>query len=270
MTDVANKYFISQSALSNSLLRLEKELGVRIFDRVGRNLVLNEYGRVYLAHIKTALTAIDEGNRALESLNRTRQQKVSVAMSTTLHFGNLISRFLQQYPQFTFSQHKYSLGEGGTPLDVDYIIAGADDLPSTDFESMIFREDRIWLCVPPGNPLSQKDSIYLIEAKDETFINPPESASFTRFLNDMFKQAGFSPNILTECDLTIQDRLLKQNRGVLLYPDAIAQSGFFDYGTHILIKDDFAIRRHCLYWAKNRALSQAAKAFREFLLSESK
>lgn len=267
MTDVASRHFVSQSALSNSLLRMENELGTRIFDRVGRNLVLNESGRVYLSHIETALKAIEEGKHALEVLKGTRQQTVSVAMSTTLHFGDLVSRFLQLHPQFSFNQHRYSPDESECPLDVDFIIASDDD-PSPDrMECAVFREDRIWLRVPPGNPLAQRESIRLIEAKGEKFINPPKTASFAHFTEKLFELAGFKPNIIAECDPDMQQRLLRRDMGVILLPGTVVQSNFFSYGTDILIEDDFATRRHCLYWSKDRPLTPAAEAFRSFLLS---
>ena len=49
ITATARELYISQTALSNMLSGLEKELGVRLFDRVGRSIRLNEAGRVYLS-----------------------------------------------------------------------------------------------------------------------------------------------------------------------------------------------------------------------------
>lgn len=61
MTRVAEKHFVSQTALSNALSRMEEELNVPLFTRSGRSLILNEYGAIFLQYTNTILAALDDG-----------------------------------------------------------------------------------------------------------------------------------------------------------------------------------------------------------------
>ncbi len=67
LTKCAEEFYISQSTLSNSLARLEADLNVQLFDRVGRNLVLNNYGKIYLEYAEAAIKALEDGKHALTS-----------------------------------------------------------------------------------------------------------------------------------------------------------------------------------------------------------
>src|SRR5262245_23909416 len=53
-TAAANRLTLSQPALSRSIARLEHELGVPLFDREGRSVRLNRYGKAFLAHVERA------------------------------------------------------------------------------------------------------------------------------------------------------------------------------------------------------------------------
>lgn len=60
-TKAAEDLYISSSALSRAIISLEKELGVELFDRDGRNIKLNRYGRVFFDYAVQAVEKIDAG-----------------------------------------------------------------------------------------------------------------------------------------------------------------------------------------------------------------
>ena len=77
MSAAARVLHISQPALSRSLGRLETELGLQLFDRAGRRLVLNDVGRVALEHARQLLRDEQAMRGALEDLaRRTRALRV--------------------------------------------------------------------------------------------------------------------------------------------------------------------------------------------------
>ena len=51
LTQTAERLYITQTTLSNTIINLEKQLGVKLFDRVGRNLQLNAVGQLYLKYV---------------------------------------------------------------------------------------------------------------------------------------------------------------------------------------------------------------------------
>src|SRR5258708_4956401 len=65
VTRAAEKLFVSQSAVSRAVTQLEEELGVPLFYRQGRAVVLSPYGRLFLEHVSRALNALESGKRLL-------------------------------------------------------------------------------------------------------------------------------------------------------------------------------------------------------------
>ena len=69
VTRTAEKLFVSQSAISRAVTQLEGELGVPLFYRQGRAVVLSPYGRLFLEHVTQALS-IYEKRKAVAQRNR--------------------------------------------------------------------------------------------------------------------------------------------------------------------------------------------------------
>ena len=61
------KLHVSPSAISAGIRSLEQELGVQLFDRVGRNMRLSEYGKQFLPYVEQAFAALDHGVEALQT-----------------------------------------------------------------------------------------------------------------------------------------------------------------------------------------------------------
>ena len=59
ITRAAEYYHIPQPAMSQTIARLEKELGIRLFDRKNGRLFLNDKGRIFLASVEKALDELD-------------------------------------------------------------------------------------------------------------------------------------------------------------------------------------------------------------------
>ena len=79
LTRTAEQLYITQTTLSNTIKNLESQLGVKLFDRTGRTIQLNEAGKIYLAYVNEALQALDNAAVALEDHKQGKQQAVAVA-----------------------------------------------------------------------------------------------------------------------------------------------------------------------------------------------
>lgn len=65
ITKAAKLLSISQPALSRSIARLEDELGVQLFDRKGRNIYLNRYGKMFLHRVEQSIKQIELGKQEI-------------------------------------------------------------------------------------------------------------------------------------------------------------------------------------------------------------
>ena len=78
VTRTAEKLFVSQSAISRAVTQLEGELGVPLFYRQGRAVVLSPYGRLFLERVTQALSILENGKRLLSE--QTGEESGSVSL----------------------------------------------------------------------------------------------------------------------------------------------------------------------------------------------
>src|SRR5690606_28824085 len=97
-TKTAEHYMIPQSAVSKTIRKLEKELGCDLFTRHGKNISLNENGKLFLEKIDIALTNIDT---AVEELNDPKLKTIGIHIQSGIHFiSDLVSAFEKAYPDY--------------------------------------------------------------------------------------------------------------------------------------------------------------------------
>ncbi len=270
MSRLAEEMYVSQTALSNSIIRLENELGVQLFERKGRNLILNEYGQMFLQFVEPALTSIELGCQAIEHIHQKDSNNISIAIASSTLWGTMIGSFLMENPQYSISQRECRIDpilQKLPHLDVDLVIAGTVDFDSPCLESYEFIRDAVRLYVPLNHPFASRSSIRLAEARNEQFICQPPNTGFSRFSNMLFQKAGFKPNIAAECDYTLRRELLRNGVGVVLASDTVLRARFFDNCVPVLVEDDYAVRGMSCFWLKDRPLSKAAEEFLDFLIT---
>lgn len=269
MTALAEELFVSQTALSNSITRLEEELGVKLFERASRSMILNEYGSVYLAHVESMLLTLEAATAAVNRLKGGTPDHISLAMNSPVLWGDIVAKFISDHPGCTITLRECiidTIQKQLPKLDVDLILAGKDDFSSDALDHIVFSRDRLWLCVPPNHWLAERKSIKLSEAKNESFICQPKHTGFSRFCQKVFAAAGFEPKIIAECNYEMRRELLLKNAGVLLASDSVLRVNYYNYGANILIDEPLIRREMALLWSRTKKLSPHATAFKETLL----
>ena len=84
MGQTAEKLYISQPSLSASTARLEKELGVRLFDRQGHRMTLTAEGEAFLRHVKRILREVDESAAHMSRLASSQQTRIRLGCGTPI------------------------------------------------------------------------------------------------------------------------------------------------------------------------------------------
>lgn len=84
MTEVGKKLYISQPSISQAIKEMEKEVGIILFDRIGKKLHLTYEGEIYLKYVKRILNLYDEVKVTLENSRSNINGKIRVGASTTI------------------------------------------------------------------------------------------------------------------------------------------------------------------------------------------
>lgn len=218
MTQSATKLHIAQPALTQSIHRLEKELGVPLFLPKGRNIVLTEYGK-YLKEkiepIMAELEGIPEQLRIMANLENETIHINMLAASTIVTEAIIEYNMLHPNVNFKVLQNK-----DGSLYDVQVrtrqIHPHVDEMLNNEFSCT----EKIYLAVPNIDKFHGKKLIQLDYVKEESFISLLGSRELRLICDKFCQKAGFEPKIIFESDSPSSVRnMIAAKMGVGFWPE---------------------------------------------------
>lgn len=214
ITQSASKLHIAQPALSQSIKRLEAELGVQLFDKSGRNIVLTKYGE----YLKNQLVPIMD---KLDSIPRTLQ-KMAKLDGETIHINvlaasTIITEAIIEY-ESTHNGINFQLFQSEQQATPDIEITTEISHTAVDENQFVIPE-KIYLAVPNIEKYSKK-SIALADVSTEQFISLMGSKQF-RYICDKFcHKADIHPHIVFESDSPYAVKnMIGANLGIGFWPE---------------------------------------------------
>ena len=269
LTDTARELMVSAPSLSATIARLENDLGVQLFDRVGRNIQLNSYGRIYLKHVNDVFASLDNARREILDEANQHEMRLSIAISSPIIWNDAFQIFIKNNPKITLSHTivKRDLLENNPYCQqFDFVITATSDLPGSDWESeILILDDRPVFAVYPNHPFAQKKSVRFIDAKDENFIVISKGFSMRKFFEDLCQSAGFDPKIIMECDYMLRSKMLAAEYGIVMTTESGARAGVLGDAVFVKIIDPGVRRTQAIFWSRKRYLTRAARIFLDFM-----
>ena len=269
MTKAAQELYIAQPSLSQMIGRLEEELGVPLFDRQGRQIRLNQFGKAFLEHVEHVFAELDEGQRKVRDMAGLDQGLVSLAVTALRLVTDSLRHFLAQHPDVSFHlsqcstlqmQHQLETG------DIDLCIASAPIIsPGIHWKPLLTEE--IFLIVPPKHRLAGHETVPLREVVGEAFASFPVGNGLRDLTDSLCRQAGFTPHIRYEGDepAAIYE-LVEAGLGITFAPAIAWRQAGKPKRTWLHITEPLCQHTLGLAWHEDRYLSQAARSFRQFLI----
>ena len=178
ISDAAQALFISAPALSTSISRLEKELGVPLFDRTGNKITLNQQGQILLRYVNQIFSNIECAKTELKQSLMQQGQHISIASVASAQWVDLITAFSQENPHFTLSctsMTQSELSGSGLQAQHNFLFAANEDIPPfymNELESVVLFQDYPVIMVNPEHPLAKQKSIDLQQLQGETIFLP--------------------------------------------------------------------------------------------------
>jgi DNA-binding transcriptional LysR family regulator len=191
----ALRLHMAQPPLSQSIRRLEDDLGVLLFKRSRLGVELTEAGNVFLGEARRTLLQAESGAA------KVRISFIDHALRYVV--PALVMKFRQAQPDVqidlleeTSSTQVTSLLAGGR--DIAFVMAGVTPVHE-DFEQFIMQRTRFVAAIPADWPLAKQDSITLLELSKQPFIRPPEK--YLHRLSEtlaIFQNVGTLPDVVQE------------------------------------------------------------------------
>lgn len=272
VTRAAAELHIAQPALSKQISQLEQELGVALFDRIGRNVRLTEAGEALLPHVHAILTQVEAARSEMAERVGLRRGRASVGTPPTVGTQLLpqaLAAFNKQYSGIELRLH-----EAGIQTLLELLETGLADvavitLPVNDPDLTVvplFSEDLV-IAVGRDHRLADQGHIAMSELQDEAWILSPENYELRDATVHACRRAGFTPRVVLdggEMDTLL--RLVAAGMGVTLVP-RLAMQGIADVAV-LRVTDQNLQRSLGIVWRGDRTASPAARALREFLVDQ--
>ena len=193
ISDAAEALFISAPALSTSIARLEKELGVKLFDRTSNRITLNAQGQILLKYVNQVFANLDSAKQELNQSLLHQGPHISLVSINSLMWVNLIASFTAEFSKYTLSCSSTSipeLTENGFSAQHNFLLAYECEIPPVYAEKLdsifLFRATPT-VMVHKDHPLARKELLDIRELVDERFFLTMPGSSMYQLLQQLFE-----------------------------------------------------------------------------------
>lgn len=218
VTRAAEEIHIAQPALTKAIKLLEEELGVPLFYKRGRNIYLTVFGEYLKGRLDALLPQIDGIEEELSALKEQESRVVRLnVLAASTAVTDAVIGYKKKNPDVIF-QLIQNAEEADCDISVTINTADFSALPP--FSRRLVMEEKIYLAVPKNSKYGERESLALLEVKDEGFVNLAGSKLFRAVCDKFCAYAGFKPQISFESDSIVAVRnIIAAHAGVGFWPE---------------------------------------------------
>lgn len=271
-SEAALRLFVTQPAISKRIAALESSLGVRLFDRIGRQIILTEAGIRLLPKAKQIANDIKDIQHSMTL--QTEGISGELGIATSHHIGlrrlpNILKKFQINYPlaqldiDFTQSEDAYQQVLKG---DVEIGIITLSNKDDHLIESIPIWSDPLTCVVSRDHPLAKVSNLDLVELAKHPCVLPNENTFTRQIAEQVFGKQGLKPLVrMNTNNLETLAMLVSIGWGWSLLPSTLVDDKLV-----VLNHPDLNVERRLgVIHHKQRTLSRAALVFIELLKQES-
>src|SRR3954447_5260641 len=226
----AEELYMSQSAVSQQVATLEREVGMPLLDRANGGPRLTAAGEALVGHAEAIIARLGEAERELSAIAGLEAGRLRIASfpsaSATLVTGAL-STFRSRYPgidlHFSECEPGASLpllrrGEIDVAVVFDYPAIPAE--PERDLERNLLLSESMYVALPTGHALADASTVSIAELADEPWLCSKRPSSCSELILVACREAGFEPRVEFESDdYSVLQGFVAGGLGVTLLPD---------------------------------------------------
>lgn len=228
-TKAARILHIAQPPLSRQIKMLEEELGVTVFERLGRGIVLTDAGRYFLDQTEKITQRLEETVNATRRIGKNDRIWFGVGFVPSTLYGHMpaLIRQLRQLNthveiglvEMTTLQQFEALKSGRIDIGVGRILLTDDEI-----ERLVLTDEPLVVALPITHRLAGKTSVKLADIMDEPLILYPAKPrpSYADHVLHLFRQKGYSPQVIQEVnELQTAIGLVTATIGISIVPESV-------------------------------------------------
>ena len=266
MTKAAEVLNIAQPALSRTIRSIERELGTRLFDHVGKRIILNEKGEIFLKHTNEILDSMRSARNAIGEKVDQEHTSINLCVKALgMMIADLIRTFKKEHPFTSFKIVQYdSWLLGSAPADLTIF---SSPEPQISPQSCCLLRERILLAVPARSPLASSRTVRLSQIASAPIVGIQNGSDLAANISWRYKSAGYEPHYVMDhyTSTSIAD-MVSLGMGYAFVPE-ITWPGIDNDKICLAEIEDVEFNRCInLSWPSGEYMSKAAVLFRKFLM----
>lgn len=269
----ADELYITQSALNQQLLKLEKELGAPLFVRTRNNWELTDVGRLYIENSKTILQIKKQTYNQIQDMAQRWKGRVTIGITPERGiqmFTAIYPAIHAKYPSTTFQPLEADVDTMAKMLGAGELDISFQTIYEHRYKNLIYEEilhEPFYLCIPKTHPLAYPEvrqpedypEISLTCFQTDLFTLVKKSSTMRVVIDRLFEAAGFEPNLLFEStSMRTMQRLTANGQCCSIIPRCYAIPS--EHVSYFLLGAQASWELAAVY-AQNHYLNSATKDF---------
>lgn len=261
----AEQSHIAQPSLSQQILKLEDELGARLFDRLGRSVRLTDLGKTFLPRARAVLRELEAAKGDVVERRESVAGPLSVGVIPTIapyYLPPQLTSFTRQFPQA-----RLTVVEEITPVLLDRLRASTVDvailaLPirGHEFDAFPLLTERLFAALPRKHALARRSTLSLKDLRKEPFLLLRDGHCFRDTAVAACDRARLNPQIVFESgQFSSILSMVATGMGVSIVPEMAVEKN--RRCRYVQIADDQAIRTVGAIVLRGRSLTRLHHAF---------
>lgn len=258
----AKKFGVPTSDISQSIRRLERELGLSLFDRYANSVQLNDKGREFYVRVSKSLAMIEDAVVAVKDEESTGKIKICINSNRRIVM-EVIEKYRRIYPDVEIETTHFT---NPTAEDFDIIIDSAEEI-LLGYDKTLLITEEILLAMKSDNVFATEGKIDIAKLKDEPFVTMSEKSSLYQVTNSICRDFGFTPRIAVRSDDPFYVRkCVELGLGICFVP-VFSWQGQFSDGV-VFKKVEGYKRNTYIFTDPKKHIPLCAKRFLDMLISQ--
>jgi LysR family hydrogen peroxide-inducible transcriptional activator len=222
-TRASAKLDIAQPSISQQISKLERELGHKLFHRIGRKAVLTEAGGAFLERARKILFEVEDAASELKD-HPTLERKITVGAIQSLApfvLPSVVARCRERFPNLQVNireDFKVTLIRDILEGELDLALVALPVADPSIHAELLWKEPLI-LIVAKGHPLAKKEQVTAADLASETFILLGSSSSLAIQVRNFCGEHHFEPRIGSRCSqIATVKALVGTGAGISILP----------------------------------------------------
>ncbi|PNV61820.1 hypothetical protein C0033_11260 [Clostridium sp. chh4-2] len=273
ISKAADELYVTQSALNQQLLKLEKELGAPLFIRTRNHWELTDIGKLYIENAERILLIKKQTYNQIQDMAQKWKGTITIGLTPERGiqmFTAIYPKMHAKYPSTTFQPIEADVETQVKMLDTNELDISFQTIYERKYKHLVYTEilrEPFYLCIPKSHPLAYKEKlepdqypeISLTEFSGNLFTLVKKTSTMRAVIDNLFEKAGFKPKLLFEStSMRTMQRLTENGQCCSIIPRCYALPS--DYISYFSLGEIASWELTAAY-APSHYINNAAKDF---------